>query len=130
MVLRRVNWWDEYVRPWQPRQRFLVGAGEAGPSSPTTLAAPGRFRALCAEEGSPTSRPLVPNNPSVETDRHVSSGDSGAQSRLSEAQPEEVVAAAGPEVSTATGVAPPALLLAAGSFWQRAGRLHFDRIGP
>ena len=113
-----------------PGKGFLSGRARLVPARPPHWPPLGASAPLCAEEGSPTSRPLVPNNPSVETDRHVSSGDSGAQSRLSEAQPEEVVAAAGPEVSTATGVAPPALLLAAGSFWQRAGRPHFDRIGP
>ena len=106
------------------------GADKTGSSLPTAVAVLARIGASCADDGTAVIRSLVPNFPFAETDPVVCAEVLGAQSRIVEAHQFHPIVDTEPGFAFATGVAPPALLLAAGSFWQRAGRPHFDRIGP
>ena len=97
---------------WRLPQGFLGGASEAGPSSPTTAAAPAHFRAACTEEVSPNfaaAHACQTSRLRKRTQVSILAGESRAQSLLPEARPEEVIAAVGPGASTPSGVAPPAL---------------------
>ena len=88
-----------------------------------------RIGASCADDGTAVFRSLVPNFPFVETNPVVRAEASGAQSRIVEAQQLHPTAVTGPVLSFATGVAPPALLLAAGAFWQRADQATLTGSG-
>ena len=83
MVGRRVTWSDGYVRQWQLPTSLLGGASDAACSSPTTVADPGRVRALCADHDAPVVRPLALNVPSSETVLVVRAEDAEAQSQAS-----------------------------------------------
>ena len=71
----------------------------------------------------------MPNFPIAETDAVVHAEASGAQSRIVEAHTFHPIADTEPGVTFAIGVAPPALLLAAGAFWAAGRPGDFDRIG-
>ena len=90
---------------------------------PTTVAVLARIGASCADDGTAVLRSLVPNFLSVETDPSVCAEALEAQSRIVGAHHFDPIALTGPGLSFPNGVAPPAFLLAAGSFWQRAEHL-------
>ena len=119
---------------WPPRppRRPITGrsgADKTGSSLPTAVAVLARIGASCADDGTAVFRSLVPNFPFVETNPVVRAEASGAQSRIVEAQQLHPTAVTGPVLSFATGVAPPALLLAAGAFWQRADQATLTGSG-
>ena len=119
---------SQATAPADHRQRW--GGQDWIQLAATSVAVLARIGASCADDGTAVIRSLVPNFPFAETDPVVCAEVLGAQSRIVEAHQFHPIVDTEPGFAFATGVAPPALLLAAGAFWQRAGRPHFDRIGP